>query len=98
VSAEYITLLGIGVQTALFLFGGAAMVLRTDFSSKSLKEQVTSIQSELKGLAVVVTTLAVQDERMNNQAHRIDAMDEKIERLRRGDGFVAGSRGIEKEY
>jgi hypothetical protein len=98
ISTEYITLLGIAVQTFLFLFGGAAMVLRTDFSNKTLKEQVARIQTDLEGLAVVVTTLAVQDERLNNQARRIDTLDDKLERLRRGDGFVAGARGVEKEY
>jgi hypothetical protein len=91
-------LVGVGIQTILFLLGGYAMVVRNDGSNKTLKEQVTGIQSELKSLATVVTSLAVQDERLNNQAHRIDLMDDKIERLRRGDGFVAGSRGVEKEY
>lgn len=94
----YVTLIGIGVQTALFLLGGYAMVIRTDFSSKTLKEQVEAIQKELKGLATIITTLAVQDERLNNQARRIDLIDQKIEGLRRGEGFVAGSRGLEKEY
>jgi hypothetical protein len=97
-SGEYITLVGIGVQTALFLFGGVAMVIRTNYSNDVLKEQVLGIQIELKGLSSVVTSLAVQDERLNNQARRIDIMDEKIERLRRGDGFIAGSRGIEHEH
>jgi hypothetical protein len=97
-SEGYMTLVGIGIQTALFLLGGYGLVLRNDFSNKALNKQVEGIELELKGLAVIVTTLAVQDERLNNQARRIDVMDQKIEGMRRGEGFVAGSRGVEKEY
>lgn len=98
----YITLIGIGIQTALYLLGGYALVIRSDASIKIMAGQVKEIQVELKGLSTIVTTLAVQDERLNNQARRIDMMDNKLEALRRGEGFVAGSRGkpagIEKEY
>lgn len=97
-SDAYVTLLGIGVQTFLYLLGGYGLVLRNDWSNKAMKEQIVGIQLELKGLATVVTALAVQDERLDNQGKRLNDMDRKIEALRRGEGFVAGARGIEKEY
>lgn len=95
---EYVSLIGIVVQTIIFLLGGYALTIRNDASNKVLERQVVGIQMELKGLAVVVTTLAVQDERLNNQGQRLNEMDKKIEALRRGDGFIAGTRGVEKEY
>ena len=97
-SEAYIPLIGIGVQTALYLLGGYGLVMRNDWSSKALTKQVEAIQVELKGLSTIVTTLAVQDERLNNQARRISDLDTKVEAMRRGEGFIAGARGIEKEF
>lgn len=94
----YFTLIGITVQTAIFLLGGYAMVIRSDGSIKTMAKQVDGIQLELKGLSTIVTALAVQDERLNNQAQRISFVENKLEALRRGEGFVAGARGVEKEY
>ena len=95
---EYVTLIGIAVQTGLYLLGGYAMVIRNDSKSGIMSTQIEVMQQELKGLANVVTKLAVQDERMNNQGQRINLLEAKIEALRRGEGFVAGARGVEKEY
>lgn len=95
---EYVPLLGIAIQTILYLLGGFAIVIRSSEGNRALQEQVRGIQTELKSLAHVVTQMAVQDERLNNQGQRLNDMDKKIEALRRGDGFVAGSRGVEKEY
>lgn len=97
-TSEYITLLGIAVQTALFLLGGYAMVLKSNWSNDSLNAKVTGMETKLEGLATIITKLAVQDERLNNQAQRLTSIDDKIERLRRGEGFIAGARGIEHEH
>ena len=97
-SDGYITLVGIAAQTVLYLVGGYALVLKTIWSNDALAEQVKAIQVELKALSTIITTLAVQDERLNNQGDRINQMDKKIEALRRGDGFITGARGVEKEY
>ena len=96
--AEYVTLIGIALQTGIYLLGGYAMVVRNDAKSVSIAERVESMEDQLKGLAAIVTKLAVQDERMNNQGKRINLLESKIEALRRGEGFIAGARGVEKEY
>jgi hypothetical protein len=95
---EYITVAGILLQTVLYLLGGYAVIIRNGEGNRVLREQIQGIQIELKSLAHVVTQMAVQDERLNNQGHRLNEMDKRIEALRRGDGFIAGSRGVEKEY
>lgn len=97
-ATEYMTLLGIGIQTALYLLAGYAMVIRSDGSIKTMSKQVDGMQTKLDGLAVIVTTLAVQDERLNTQSQRLNQLEQRIEALRRGEGFVAGARGVEKEY
>jgi len=50
----------IGMQTALFLLGGYAMVLRNDWSTKDLKEDLKVMEGDLKKLAQVITQIAVQ--------------------------------------
>jgi hypothetical protein len=95
---EYVTLIGIGIQTALYLLGGYAMVVRNDVKNSSLEMQISKMDKQLESLSEVVTKLAVQDERLNNQGLRINLLDSRIEALRRGDGFIAGARGVEKEY
>ena len=97
-STEYISLIGIAIQTILYLLGGYALVIRSSEGNRVLREQVLGIQLELKSLANVVTKIAVQDERLNNQGQRLNDLDQKIESLRRGDGFIAGVRGVDKEY
>lgn len=95
---QYEWLIGLGIQTLLFLGGGYGMVLRNDWSNTALKEKLGVMQEEIKKLATVITMQAVQSERLDNQGKRMNDMDQKIEALRRGDGFVAGARGVEKEY
>src|SRR5258706_8182525 len=97
-TAEYVTLIGIIIQTGLYLLGGYALVIRNDASNMTLREQVKQIQDELKALATVITAMAVQEEKTNGLTNRMNQLDDKLERLRRGDGFVAGSRGIEREH
>ena len=98
--AEYVTLIGIAVQTGIYLLGGYAMVIKNDVKSNAVADRVASMEEQLKSLSAIVTKLAVQDERMNNQGQRINLLEHKIEALRRGDGFIAGARGsgVDKEY
>lgn len=95
---QYGTLIGIAVQTAIFLLGGYGMVIRNDGSNRALKEQVAGIQAELKGLAAVVTQLAVQTVRLDSLSERMTMADRRIEELRHGKGFIRGESGVNGEY
>jgi hypothetical protein len=91
-------LVSIAAQTIVFLLGGYAMVIRNDARSASLERQGEKMERQLEALSSVVTELAVQDERLNNQGHRLNLLEARIEALRRGEGFITGARGVEKEY
>lgn len=98
--AEYITLLGICVQTALYLLAGFALVVRADASAKNLKEEVTEMKNELKTLANVIVVQAVQTTRLDNLATQVVQQGKTIEELRRGTGFInnRGARSVDGEY
>jgi len=78
----------IGMQTALFLLGGYAMVLRNDWSTKDLKEELESMEQELKKLAQVITQIAVQDIRIDNLTSLMVNLQHELSDLRRGDGWI----------
>ena len=95
---HYLTLVGIGVQTVLFLLGGYAMVLRNDWSNKALKAELVAMQKQLEKLAEVITTQAVQTTRIDTLYSLYSSADKRIEDLRRGNGFITGRHGVEGEY
>jgi len=67
-------------------------------SIKTMQREIKDLKEVAKSLAAVVTTQAVQSNRLDTAAERLNMMDRKIEELRHGDGFIAGRRGIDKEY
>ena len=94
----YVTIIGIAVQTALFLLGGYAMVLRNDWSNKALKIELMAMQKQLEKLAEVITTQAVQTTRIDALYGLYASADRRIEDLRRGNGYVTGRSSVEGEY
>ena len=85
---HYLTLVGIGVQTALFLLGGYAMVLRNDWSNKALKAELVAMQRQLEKLSEVITIQAVQTTRIDNLHQQITMLQRNYEDLRRGTGII----------
>ena len=83
-------LIGLGVQTVLFLAGGYAMVLKNDWSNKVLEDRMDAMGGEMQKLAQVITQLAVQDVRINNLTSQLISVDKRVEDLRRGNGYVKG--------
>lgn len=63
---------------------------------------IEGMQKQLEELKGVVTTLAVQKERMDSMSTRMNTLDKRVEDLRWGRGYVdANSReakSIDREY
>ena len=76
------------------------MVVRASSDSKELRIDMKDMQEELKSLAKVVTTQAVQGERLNEQSRRMTLLEERVEDLRRGKGYVNDRevKGVDREY
>jgi hypothetical protein len=94
----WILLVGLGIQTLLFLAGGYGMVLRGGWSATALEKQMAAMQEELKKLAEVVTNQAVHTNRLDNQGAQIAVIQKEISDLRRGDGWIRTHRGVDGEY
>lgn len=88
----------ITTQTVIFLLGVYGMVLRTDLTGKGLKEEIRDMKDELKQLAEVIKTQAVQTERINNMEKHVVMLQETVEALRRGNGFIRGRKDVDGEY
>ncbi len=95
---HWISILGLVLQTVLFLGGGFIMVLRNDWSNKNLEKKMEGMQTELKKLADVVITQAVQTTQITNLAAQFTMLQRTVEDLRRGTGYVKGRHGIDGEY
>lgn len=67
-------------------------------SIKSMQNEITEMKDVAKAMAKIVTSMAVQTTRLDTAAERLNVMDRKIEDLRRGDGYIHGPRGVDKEY
>ncbi len=93
-------LVGIGVQTAMILLGGAGMVIRNDSSLKAFQKEIAKMQHELQSLSQVITQQAVQAERLNEQSRRMNMLEQRVEDLRRGRGYVQERHNetVDREY
>ncbi len=81
-------IIGLGVQTALFVLAGYAMVLKNEWSSKALTVQLHDMEQELKKLADIITQIAVQDVRIDNLTGLMVTMQRELADLRRGRGWI----------
>ncbi len=81
-------LIGLGVQTALFILAGYAMVLRNDWSTKAMVGQMKEMEDEVKKLAQVITQIAVQDIRIDNLTSLVANLQAELGDLRRGRGWI----------
>jgi hypothetical protein len=94
--------IGIIIQTAIFLFGGVVLIIRNDVVLKSFQKEVSKMQKQLETLADVITKQAVQDERLTEQSRRMGRLEQRVEDMRRGRGFVTRSdqdaQTVDREY
>lgn len=91
-------LVGIVLQTLIFLAGLYGMVLRTDWQGKGLRDDMIEMKEDMKRLADVVTTQAVQTQQIEHLTGQITMLQRNLEDLRRGNGFVRGRSGLDGEY
>lgn len=74
------------------------MVVQNSQSNKRLQDEVTGMKDELKKLAQVVITQAVQTKEIETLRDQLVMLQRNVEDLRRGNGFVRGRTGLDGEY
>jgi len=95
---HYVPLIGILVQTAVFMLGGYAMVVRTGATTEALKEEIQDMNAELKELKNVIVVQAVQTARLDNMREHLTMLQRNYEDLRRGNGWVTQRSTVDGEY
>lgn len=76
--------------SVIFSAGGFYWVSKGD--NKRMKEDIADIKTDLKTLNKVVMDVALQNQRLDNQADRITLLEKRFEsrwdELRRGEGLI----------
>lgn len=54
----------------------------------TMQREIRELKEVAKSLSVIITQQAVQTVRLDSQGERLNAMDDKLERLRRGEGLA----------
>lgn len=54
----------------------------------TMKEDIRELKEVTKSLTVIITNQAVQTVRLDTQGERLNHLDDKIERIRRGEGLT----------
>jgi F0F1-type ATP synthase epsilon subunit len=70
----------------IFVAGGFYYITKTDVSA--LKDNVYEIKESLKVLSKILTELAVQDKRLENQTEQVNQLRGELIEMRYGRGFV----------
>jgi hypothetical protein len=77
------------IITVIFFGGGFYWKQLND--SRVFKENIVEIKSDLKILNRLVTDLALQSQRLDNQAERISRIERQYDELSHGKGFINGA-------
>lgn len=101
-SEAEVTAIGIGIQTVLYLLGAFALFMRNESKQKinaeNLGHEVRDMKEELKGLAKVITEQAVQTTRIDNLQSQVTMLQQNVEDMRRGAGWVTRRKELDGEY
>lgn len=89
------------------LFVGAGLLVRWGGGGQKIEDALVQVQRELSGvntelekLAQVITLQAVQTVRIDNLSERIRLLQQNVEDLRRGRGFIQDrdAKSVDREY
>lgn len=58
----------------------------------TMQREIRELKEVAKSLSVIITQQAVQTVRLDSQGERLNQIDDKIERIRRGEGLTTGLR------
>lgn len=82
---EIVSFVGAGLG---IIFKMGKMTERFELIGKQQAKEITELKTEVKALSNVMTLVAVQKERLDSQAERLNLLDQRYEDLRHGEGFV----------
>ncbi len=87
-------ILKIGNLVVMLVGGGmiiwrmSRMATRFELIGDAQAKEITEIKNEVTAMRVLMTTVAVQKERLDSQGARLNLLDQRYDELRHGEGFV----------
>jgi hypothetical protein len=85
----------LGFNVFVHMFGGS---WRLSQKISSLEGSIAAIQAEIKKLGDVLIRMADMRGELRVHDTRITAVEQDVRELRHGEGFIRGSRGIDREF
>lgn len=64
------------------------MATRFELIGDAQAREISEIKNEMTAMRVLMTSVAVQKERLDGQAERLNLLDKRYDELRHGEGFV----------
>jgi hypothetical protein len=95
---DYTISVGNIVEVGSIIGGGFAVFITLKNNVATLKEDVVTMQKEIQKLGEILIGMARFDEKLSNLDKRVTVHDHKIDDLQHGEGFVRGTRGVDREY
>lgn len=86
------------IEIASIIAGGITVFVTLKNTVANIKDEVKGMQTEIKKLGDILVAQADMRGEIKVLETRLLAVEQDIRELRHGDGFVKGTRGIEREY
>lgn len=86
------------IEITAIIAGGITVFVTLRNTVANIKDDVAGMQLEIKKLGEILVAQANIRGEIKVIESRMLAAEQDIRELRHGDGFVKGSRGIEREY
>lgn len=87
----------IGGGTVSFTIGRTLARFETSLTLQA--KDVIDLKTDVKKIGELMTTVAVQNQRMDGMSERLNMIDKRFDELRHGEGWVTHKRtSVEGEY
>lgn len=85
---------------ASVLAGWGVGIIRSSSNMKMMIRDIDELKDIAKTTSTVLTNLAVQKERLDAQGQRLNTIDQHIDDLRNGRGYISDrhGKGVDREY
>ncbi len=85
---KIVTILSIVGGVGVIVWKTSSMTTRFEMIGAEHGKAISEIKTEIKTMNALLTQVAVQKERLDNQATRLNLLDARYEELRHGEGYV----------
>lgn len=76
------------IEVLASLGAGATVLIMGGRMTGRIESAITTLQADVRKLNEVVSSVAVQGQRLDTHDHRIDLIERLVDDMRRGEGYV----------